>query len=111
MPAAFGGGRRGPPTTVVVARATAADLPVTIEALGTVTPTAVVTVRPQVSGVIESIAFKEGQLVKQGELLAQLDPRPFRNALQQAQGALRTEECRVGKECGSTWRTRWSPVP
>src|SRR3546814_18426363 len=92
LTSAFGGGRRGPPTTVGVASATAADLPVTIEALGTVTPTAVVTVRPQVSGVIESIAFKEGQLVKQGELLAQIDPRPFRNALQQAQGALKRDE-------------------
>lgn len=88
-------GRHGPPTTIGVATATAADLPVTIEALGTVTPAAVVTVRPQVSGVIEAIKFKEGQMVKQGELLAQIDPRPFRNALQQAQGALKRDEAQL----------------
>lgn len=88
-------GRRGPPTTVGVASATAADLPVTIEALGTVTPAAVVTVRPQVSGVIQTIAFREGQMVKKGELLAQIDPRPFANALQQAQGALKRDEAQL----------------
>src|SRR3546814_10506066 len=58
---AFGGGRRGPPTTVGVASATAADLPVPIEALGPATPTPVVTGRPPVSGVIESITVKDGQ--------------------------------------------------
>lgn len=88
-------GRHGPPTTVGVASARSADLPVTIEALGTVTPAAVVTVRPQVSGVIESIAFREGQTVKKGELLAQIDPRPFRNALQQAQGALKRDQAQL----------------
>jgi multidrug efflux system membrane fusion protein len=93
---AFGrGGRRGPPTTVGVATASAADIPVTIEALGTVTPAAIVTVRPQVSGVIRTIAFREGQMVKKGELLAQIDPRPFANALQQAQGALKRDEAQL----------------
>src|SRR3546814_16987916 len=58
---AFGGGRRGPPTTVGVASATAADLPVTSHALGTVTPTTGVPVRPQVRGRRRSVGEgKEG---------------------------------------------------
>ncbi|NGY06703.1 MdtA/MuxA family multidrug efflux RND transporter periplasmic adaptor subunit [Solimonas terrae] len=94
--ASFAGrGRHGPPTTVGVATASAADLPVTIEALGTVTPAAIVTVRPQVSGVIQSIAFREGQMVRKGELLAQIDPRPFANALAQAQGALSRDQAQL----------------
>src|SRR4051794_10173942 len=60
----FGGfGRRGgrPPTTVGVAQATRVDVPVTLDALGTVTPVATVTVRPQVGGTITQILFREGQ--------------------------------------------------
>ena len=87
------GGRRGPPaTTVGVATATSADLPVYVDALGTVTPSATVTVQPQVSGVLTKVAFQEGQMVKAGQLLATIDPRPFDLALMQAQGqALRDE--------------------
>src|SRR5690606_8928703 len=56
-----GGGRRGRPTTTVgVATARTADVPITLEALGTVTPAATVTVRPQVSGTITQILFREG---------------------------------------------------
>ncbi len=91
-PAAGLRGRHAPATTVGVASVTAADIPVLIEALGTVTPAATVTVRPQVSGVIDTIAFREGQMVKKGELLAQIDRRPFVNALQQAQGALARDQ-------------------
>ncbi len=74
-----GGGRGGPATTVGVATATVADIPVTLEALGTVMPAAIVTVRPQVSGVLQKIHFTEGQLVKPGQVLATIDPRPFRD--------------------------------
>jgi multidrug efflux system membrane fusion protein len=63
-PGGFGGGRGGPPSTVGVALARRADIPVVIEALGTVTPAANVTVRPQVAGVITQVLFKEGQMVK-----------------------------------------------
>jgi multidrug efflux system membrane fusion protein len=87
-PGGPGGGRRGgtPPTTVGVATATHADIPVTIDALGTVTPSATVTVTPQVTGVLNKVGFEEGQLVKAGEVLATIDPRPFQLALMQAQG-------------------------
>ncbi|HET9646161.1 MAG TPA: efflux RND transporter periplasmic adaptor subunit, partial [Burkholderiaceae bacterium] len=80
------GGRGAPATTVGVAAATKADLPVTLDALGTVTPTATVTVRPQVSGVLKQVLYREGQMVKSGQLLALIDPRPFEMALMQAEG-------------------------
>jgi multidrug efflux system membrane fusion protein len=93
-PAATGGaaggrpaGRGAPPSTVGVTTARHANIPVIIEALGTVTSVASVTVTPQVSGVITQVLYKEGQLVKKGEVLATIDPRPFQAALDQAIGA------------------------
>jgi multidrug efflux system membrane fusion protein len=90
-PAATGGAPRGgaaarsaPPSTVGVVRARRADIPVYIEALGTVTPIAVATVSPQVSGVITDVIYKEGETVRKGQVLAQIDPRPFQMALDQA---------------------------
>jgi multidrug efflux system membrane fusion protein len=90
-----GGGRRGPVSTVAVATATQIDLPVVIEALGTVTPAATVTVRPQVSGTITQVLFKEGQMVRAGQVLAQIDPRQFEMDLMQAQGALTRDEAQL----------------
>ena len=72
-----------------------ADIPVVIEALGTVTPAANVTVRPQVSGVITQVLFKEGQMVKKGELLATIDPQSFQMALTQAIGARQRDEAQL----------------
>ncbi|MGH8445950.1 MAG: efflux RND transporter periplasmic adaptor subunit, partial [Solimonas sp.] len=90
-----GGGRRGGATTVGTAKAEIGSVPLLLEALGTVTPLATVTVRPQVSGVIQTVAFTEGQMVKKGELLAQIDPRPFQLALQQAQAALQRDDAEL----------------
>jgi len=90
-----GGGRRGPASTVAVATAAQADLPVIIEALGTVTPAATVTVRPQVSGVITQVMFKEGQMVRAGQPLVQIDARQFQMDLMQAQGALTRDEAQL----------------
>lgn len=88
-PGGPGGGRRGgPASTVGVATAASADIPVLIEALGTVTPAATVTVRPQVSGVITQVFFREGQIVQRGQALAQIDSRAFQAQLTQAQGQL-----------------------
>ena len=85
-----GGGRfaGGGPMPVVTARAHAGDMPITLIGLGTVTPLATVTVQSQISGQIMHIAFKEGQPVKAGDPLIQIDPRPYQVALEQAQGAL-----------------------
>ena len=78
----------GGPMPVVGARARAGDMPVTLIGLGTVTPLATVTVQSQISGQIMRIAFKEGQTVKAGDPLIQIDPRPYQVALEQAEGAL-----------------------
>lgn len=74
------------PIPVTVATVSVADIPVTHAALGTVTPSAVVTVTSRVAGQLVQVAFQEGQLVKQGQLLAKIDPRPFETALAQIQG-------------------------
>lgn len=87
-----GGGRRAAATTVGVATAATADVPITLDALGTVTPAATVTVRSQVSGVLANVSFSEGQMVQKGQVLAQIDPRPFQAALTQAQGQLQQNQ-------------------
>ena len=69
---------------VTIASAEKTDFPIYLTGLGTVQGLNTVTVRTRVDGQIDTIAFKEGQLVKQGDLLAQIDPRPFQASLDQA---------------------------
>ena len=57
------------------------DIRLVIDALGTVTPLATVTVQTQINGVLMKVGFKEGQLVHTGDFLAQIDPRPYQVAL------------------------------
>ena len=64
------------------------DVPVWLEGLGNVSAFYTVTIKPQVGGQIVDVAFKEGQHVKKGDVLMQIDPRPFAIALQSAQAAL-----------------------
>jgi len=92
--AAHGRGHNGQnaPVAVSVATATSGDIRVRIPALGTVTPLATVVVRTQISGIMEKIFFTEGQLVHEGDPLAQIDPRPYEAALQQIQGNLRRDQ-------------------
>lgn len=85
----FGGGG---PLAVGVAQVTSGDVPITIDALGTVTPLATVTVRPQVTGPLTRIAFTEGQVIQRGDLLAEIDARPFQAALDQAIGQLKRDQ-------------------
>ena len=88
------GGSQGAnaPMAVAVATATSGDIAVKVPALGTVTPLATVTVKTQISGQLQQIAFREGQIVHQGEFLAQVDPRPYADALEQMQGNLRRDQ-------------------
>jgi multidrug efflux system membrane fusion protein len=86
-------GRGGRPTvTVGTAQATLGDLPITITALGTVTPEATVSVISRVTGQLQQVRFTEGQMIRRGDVLAQVDPAPFQAALNQAQGTLARDE-------------------
>jgi len=94
------GGGRGrfggrPMATVGTAKAVAADVPQTLAAIGTVQPIVTATVRPQLSGTIFSINFTEGQVVRKGQLLAQIDPRPYRLALAQAEANLARDQSQL----------------
>ncbi|HJU99912.1 MAG TPA: efflux RND transporter periplasmic adaptor subunit [Burkholderiaceae bacterium] len=90
-----GGRRGGPATTVGVATAEKADVPVSLDALGTVTSAATTTVRVQVSGILRQVLFKEGQMVKAGQVLAEIDPRQFEMALLQASGQRQRDEAQL----------------
>ncbi len=85
------GGQNGP-VAVAVATVIAGDIQIRIPALGTVTTLANVTVRTQISGTLQKILFTEGRLVHEGEVIAQIDPRPYEAALQTNQGNLRRDQ-------------------
>jgi membrane fusion protein, multidrug efflux system len=72
------------PAPVHVAIVERKDFPVVLNGLGTVQPTNTVTVRSRVDGQVEKVAFEEGQMVHEGDLLVQIDPAPFQAALNQA---------------------------
>jgi multidrug efflux system membrane fusion protein len=84
----MGRGGFGGPMPVGAVKAATGDIHVTLNALGTVTPLATVTVRPQISGQILKMDFEEGQMVKAGDVLAEIDPRPYKAAYDQALGQL-----------------------
>ncbi len=76
------------PMPVLVAKAVQRDVNVYLDALGTVTPRNTITVKARVDGQLLNVYFREGQMVKSGDLLAQIDPRPFEVQLGQAEGQL-----------------------
>lgn len=90
-----GGGGRGGPVSVGVAVAQKGSIPVYLEALGTVTSSATVVVKAQVSGMLKQVLYQEGQLVKVGQPLALIDPRPFEMALMQASGQRLRDEAQL----------------
>jgi len=77
---------------VTTATAEKGDIPVTVNALGTITPLATITVKSQIAGLLTEVAFQEGQMVQKGDLLALVDPRPYQHALEQAQGQLERDQ-------------------
>jgi multidrug efflux system membrane fusion protein len=96
----FAGGRRGgaDPRTVLpvaVAPARTADFTVWLNALGNVNARSTVTVRPRVDGQLASVLFREGQIVKAGDLLAQIDPKPFEVMVTQANGQLARDQAQL----------------
>lgn len=81
-----------PTVTVVAATAERRDLPVHLDTIGTVTSVYTVAIASQVNGVIQSVRYREGQLVAKGTPLVDIDPRPFEAALAQAEGTLHRDE-------------------
>ncbi|HEX4480775.1 MAG TPA: MdtA/MuxA family multidrug efflux RND transporter periplasmic adaptor subunit [Rudaea sp.] len=86
------GGPGGLPMPVGVAQVANGDINITLNALGTVTPLRSVTITAQVAGNLLKVNFKEGQMVKEGDALAEIDPRPYQAQLTQYEGALARDE-------------------
>lgn len=80
---------------VAVVKAVRRDVPVYLDGLGNAQPLATVTVKSQVDGRLDSVRFKEGQKVKKGDVLAQIDPRPFVIALHQAEAAMARDDAQA----------------
>ncbi len=100
----------GGPVTLTTATAKRGDLGVYIDAIGTVTPVYTASITSQATGPITAVHFKEGQIVHQGDPLVDIDPRPYRATLLQAQGTLERDEnvlAQAEMDLGR-YRTAWS---
>lgn len=91
------GAPRTPPAPVVVrvARVQTQDIPVWLSGIGNVQAYNTVTIRPRVSGTLDTVNFTEGQLVTRGDVLAQIDPRPYQAVLTQAQARKKQNEAQL----------------
>ncbi|HEY4444929.1 MAG TPA: efflux RND transporter periplasmic adaptor subunit [Steroidobacteraceae bacterium] len=85
------------PQVVKVAQAASGDMPEMLTELGTVTPTATITVQPQLSGYLTQVGYREGENVKQGQFLAQIDPRQYEIDLQQTQAQLLKDQATLAQ--------------
>jgi multidrug efflux system membrane fusion protein len=90
-----GPGGEGRPLPVQAAIASSGDIDVYINALGTVTARNTATVKTRVDGQLDRILFRDGQMVKQGDVLAEIDPRPFQVLLDQAKGQLARDQAQL----------------
>jgi len=85
-----------PPVAVTVATAERGVAPYLVNANGLVEPVQTVAVQSQVGGVLTGVRFREGDEVKEGDVLLEIDPRPFKSALDQAQAVLARDEAQAG---------------
>lgn len=97
---------RFPVQAVGVATAIQGSMPEILDELGTVTPTDVITVLPQISGNLIKVGFTQGQMVEKGQFLAQIDPRPYEIDLAQYQAALAKDEASLGQASSDLARYR-----
>jgi membrane fusion protein, multidrug efflux system len=98
--AAMPGGGKGPggadrAVPVLLAEAVTRDVPIYLDGLGTVTAYKTVNVRSQVDGRLDKVVFREGQPVKKGQVLAEIDPRPFQILLKQGEAALTRDKAQL----------------
>src|SRR6185437_12849049 len=94
----FGGGRGGfNNTTVGIATANMGAIPIQLDALGTVTPPVTANITSRIAGQLMAVYFTEGQMVKKGDKLALIDPRPYQVALEQAQGQLGRDQAALNQ--------------
>jgi multidrug efflux system membrane fusion protein len=91
-PQQAGGGRNAAPMSIVPEVVGKGDIGINLNALGTVSSLATVTIRTQISGYLMKVVFKEGDEVKKGDLLAEIDSRPYEATLAQAKGQLARDE-------------------
>lgn len=92
-PGGSGGGRGAVPAVIDQVRVS--EVPVIVTAIGTVTARATAAARARVDGLLQSVSFREGQLVRAGEVIARIDPLPFQAVLQSAQGQLAKDQAQL----------------
>lgn len=88
------GGKRGQtgPAAITVGQSKTGDINIYVDALGTVTPLSTVTIYSQITGLVQSVHYREGQIVHKGDPLIDIDPRPYQATLAQAKGSLQHDE-------------------
>jgi multidrug efflux system membrane fusion protein len=89
---AKGGKGQTGPAAITVGQSSTGNMNIYIDALGTVTPVSTITVYSQITGTVMSVHYREGQLVKKGDPLVDIDPRPYEATLKQAEGTLQKDQ-------------------
>jgi multidrug efflux system membrane fusion protein len=106
-PAAKGPGRGGlPASPVTAAKAERRDVPLEVRQIGSVEPVAVIAVKAQIGGELTKVLFKEGEDVRKGQQLFEIDPRPYRQAIDQAQAGIEKDNALIAQAEANLARDR-----
>jgi membrane fusion protein, multidrug efflux system len=101
------GGRGGfPASPVTAAKAELRDVPVQVRQIGSVEPVAIIAVKAQIGGELTRVLFKEGDDVRKGQLLFEIDPRPYQQAIDQAQAAVEKDNALISQAQANLARDR-----